>query len=94
MKRRSIAIVLVVTVILVGYQFIPADPTQADLIAVGRLVGKRTSDAILHIQSLPSGAVEVTTGWAKGRLEGAGETLRLRKFFGLWWVISKSHWAA
>jgi hypothetical protein len=94
MKRRSILYVLMLAVALVGYQFAPSDPSEADLAAIRRVVGKRTLEAVLRIQPLPSGAVEVTTGWVKGPLYGDGESFRLRKFFGLWWVYSKSHWAA
>ena len=93
MKRRSILYVLVVVATLVGYQFVPADPTGADLAMIRRMVGKRTSEPILDIQFLPSGAVEVTTGWVKGPLYGGGKIFRLREFFGLWWVYSKSDWA-
>jgi hypothetical protein len=94
MKRRWILILLVVVAALIGYQFVPSDPTEADLAAIRRVVAKRTSEAVLDVQSLPSGAVEVTTGWVKGPLNGDGETFKLRKFLGVWWVYSRSHWAA
>jgi hypothetical protein len=91
MKSRHIVFVCAALGLLLWYQLIPADPTQSDLAAIRRVVGKHTSETVLHIQPLPSGAVEVTTGWVKGPLSGDGEKYKLRKIFGLWWVYSKSH---
>ena len=94
MKRRYVIVASIVLALLVGYQFVPSDPSNADLAAIRRVVGRRTSNAILRIESLPSGAVEVQTGWVKGPLNGDGDHFRLRKIFGAWWIYSKSHWAA
>ena len=94
MKRRWLGIVFIFAVLVTGYQFVPSEPTDRDLAAVRRVVAKHTSQAILRIESAPSGAVQVTTGWSRGPLNGGGETFKLRKFFGIWWVYSKSEWAA
>jgi hypothetical protein len=93
MRLRLTLMLLAIMAALIGYQFIPSEPTEADLTAIRQAVSKRTPQAILGIESLPSGSVVVTTGWVKGPLNGDGEFFRLRKLFGKWWVYSKSHWA-
>ena len=93
MKRRLIGLVSIAFALLVGYQFIPADPTEADLAAIRGLVGSRTSEEIWRIESLPSGSVKVRTGWIKGLLDGGGHEFKLRKVFGLWLVYSRSDFA-
>jgi hypothetical protein len=93
MKRRKIGLVLLAAALLVLYQFIPADPTEADLGTIRRLVGKRTSEEVWKIEPLLSGSVKVTTGWIKGPLSGGGHEFKMRKFFGLWVVYSSSEFA-
>jgi len=93
MTRRLLTLGAIgLALIAVASQFSPTDPTEADLKAIRRVVGRRTMLAVGSIDPQASGAVKV---WARGWREASEtECFVLRKVGGFWWVCSKQHWTS